>query len=206
MAHTTPRPSRARSAALAVGLALLAASAPTRAEAIDPLIGALMPMAARPAGSHCPNGWLPAMGQILSIQGNPALFALLGITYGGDGITTFALPDLRDRTPVGLGQGPGLSLLSWGEQGGNQQTNLTTANLPLHDLVAATTAAATHATPDPTRMLAQAQNAGLYASSGTPVTQIQSGPAGQSASIPTQSPYLAIVWCIATSGVYPSRP
>ena len=205
MAQTTPRPSCARAAALAAGLALLAASAPARAEAIDPYIGALIPMAGKLGGSPCPKNWLPAMGQILPIRGNTALFSLLGITYGGNGQTTFALPNLGGRTAVGVGQGPGLSLLDWGEQGGNASTTLTPQNLPLHGLTA-TTAAATHAAPGPARTLAQAQNAGLYASGGAPVTLAPSGPAGQSQPVPTMSPYLAITWCIAVSGVFPPHP
>ncbi len=203
--HTPPRPSLARQAALAAGLALLAACAPAQADADNPYLGALMPMASKTPGATCPKGWLPAEGQIPPIQGNTALFSLLGTTYGGNGTTTFGLPDLRGRTAVGLGQGPGLSQLDWGEQGGSASATLIPQNLPAHGL-AATTAAATHAAPGAARTLAQAQNAGLYASSGTPVTLAPSGPAGGSAPVPTMSPYLTIIWCIAIQGAFPQRP
>ena len=197
--------SLARTAALATSLALLTTCAPAWADAEDPYIGALMPMAGKTPGGTCPKGWLPADGRLLHLQSYTALYSLLGVSYGGDGQTTFGLPDLRGRTAVGVGQGPGLSRLDWGEQGGNDRTTLLLPNLPAHNL-AATTATATHAAPDATRTLAQAQNAGLYASGGTQVVLGQSGVAGQSQPVPTMSPYLTIIWCIATQGTFPPRP
>ena len=197
--------SLARTAALATSLALLTTCAPAWADAEDPYIGALMPMAGKTPGGTCPKGWLPADGRLLHIQSYTALYSLLGVSYGGDGQNTFGLPDLRGRTAVGVGQGPGLSQLDQGEQGGNDRTTLLLPNLPAHNL-AATTATATHAAPDATRTLAQAQNAGLYASGGTQVVLGQSGVAGQSQPVPTMSPYLTIIWCIATQGAFPPRP
>lgn len=197
--------SLARTAALATSLALLTTCAPAWADADDPYIGALMPMAGRTPGGTCPRGWLPADGRLLHLQSYTALYSLLGVSYGGDGQNTFGLPDLRGRTAVGVGQGPGLSQLDQGEQGGNDRTTLLLPNLPAHNL-AATTVTATHAAPDATRTLAQAQNAGLYASGGTPVTLAQSGVAGQGQPVPTMSPYLTIIWCIATQGAFPPRP
>ena len=197
--------SLARTAALATSLALLTTCAPAWADADDPYIGALMPMAGKTPGGTCPRGWLPADGRLLHLQSYTALYSLLGVSYGGDGQTTFGLPDLRGRTAVGVGQGPGLSQLDQGEQGGNDRTTLLLPNLPAHNL-AATTATATHAAPDATRTLAQAQNAGLYASGGTQVVLGQSGVAGQSQPVPTMSPYLTIIWCIATQGAFPPRP
>lgn len=197
--------SLARTAALATSLALLTTCAPAWADAEDPYIGALMPMAGKTPGGTCPRGWLPAEGRLLHLQSYTALYSLLGVSYGGDGQNTFGLPDLRGRTAVGVGQGPGLSQLDQGEQGGNDRTTLLLPNLPAHNL-AATTVTATHAAPDATRTLAQAQNAGLYASGGTPVTLAQSGVAGQGQPVPTMSPYLTIIWCIATQGAFPPRP
>ena len=197
--------SLARTTALATSLALLTTCAPAWADAEDPYIGALMPMAGKTPGGTCPKGWLPADGRLLHIQSYTALYSLLGVSYGGDGQNTFGLPDLRGRTAVGVGQGPGLSQLDQGEQGGNDRTTLLLPNLPAHNL-AATTVTATHAAPDATRTLAQAQNAGLYASGGTPVTLAQSGVAGQGQPVPTMSPYLTIIWCIATQGAFPLRP
>ena len=197
--------SLARTAALATSLALLTTCAPAWADAEDPYIGALMPMAGKTPGGTCPKGWLPADGRLLHLQSYTALYSLLGVSYGGDGQNTFGLPDLRGRTAVGVGQGPGLSQLDQGEQGGNDRTTLLLPNLPAHNL-AATTVTATHAAPDATRTLAQAQNAGLYASGGTQVVLGQSGVAGQSQPVPTMSPYLTIIWCIATEGAFPLRP
>ena len=210
MARTAPTPTptawRRVAAQAACGLAVLAACAPAQADS-DAFWGALMPMAGKPGGGTCPKYWLPAEGQILPISQNTVLFSIFGNTYGGNGTTTFALPDLRGRTPVGMGQGPGLSPLDWGEQGGSASTTLSSANLPAHSHgVPATAAAATHAAPGEGRTLAQAQNAGVYASGGTQVTLGQSAPAGQSAPIPTMSPYVAIIWCVATQGTFPQRP
>lgn len=194
MAHPPFRPLLHRAAC---GLALLAACAQAQAGS-EPLIGALMPMAAK-VGSACPAGWMQAAGQQLPIQAYQELFAVLGTVYGGNGETTFALPNLGGRTPVGVGQGPGLTLLARGQQGGSTGATLAADQLPPHGLMAATTAAATHATPGSGRALAQAQNAGTYASSGTPVALGQSSVAGGDGSVPvpTMSPYLAIFWCIA---------
>ena len=198
-------PSFARTAALGAGLALLAACAPAHAEGFDPFVGALMPMAGK-GGSVCPMGWAEAAGQILPIASFSTLYSLLGTAYGGDGKTTFRLPDLRGRAAVGLGQGPGLSDLAWGESGGSAQTTLTQSHLPAHHHEGASSAAATHAAPGAGRTLAQAQNAGAYASGGPPVTLAQSGLAGQNTPVSTMSPYVTITWCIALTGIYPQRP
>lgn len=85
------------------------------------------------AGNFAPRGWALCEGQLLSISENQALFSILGTTYGGDGRTTFALPDLRGRTPVGAGRGPGLSEVRQGRKMGAETTTLTTQNLPSHN-------------------------------------------------------------------------
>jgi microcystin-dependent protein len=82
--------------------------------------------------NFCPHGFAAAEGQLLSIAQNNALFALLGTTYGGDGRTTFGLPDLRGRTPVGIGTGPGLQNVNWGEHGGSQSQTLSQTQMPSH--------------------------------------------------------------------------
>src|SRR6186713_1973845 len=83
-------------------------------------------------GNFAPRGWAMCNGQILSISQNTALFSLLGTTYGGNGQTTFALPDLRGRVPMAFGQSPGGSPYDIGQTGGSEVTFLTTANLPPH--------------------------------------------------------------------------
>ena len=83
-------------------------------------------------GNFAPRGWALCDGQLLPVSQYSALFSLLGTTYGGDGRTTFALPDLRGRTPKGVGNGPGLQSVIWGERGGKEQTLITAANMPSH--------------------------------------------------------------------------
>lgn len=85
------------------------------------------------AGNFAPRNWAFCNNQILSIATNTALFSLLGTTYGGNGQTTFSLPDLRGRVPVGTGQGPGLPVIQLGELGGSPTVTLTTANMPAHN-------------------------------------------------------------------------
>lgn len=85
------------------------------------------------AGNYAPRGWAFCQGQLLSIAQNTALFSILGTTYGGNGQTTFALPDLRGRVPVGQGAGPGLSPISLGEMYGTQTVQLTTQQMPQHN-------------------------------------------------------------------------
>src|SRR5687767_4659649 len=91
------------------------------------------------AGNFAPRGWAFCQGQILSIAQNTALFSLLGTTYGGDGQTTFALPDLRGRVPVGTGQGPGLSPYQAGQKSGVENTTLLSTQMPAHVHTANTT-------------------------------------------------------------------
>src|SRR5438132_384897 len=83
-------------------------------------------------GNFNPRGWALCNGQLLSIAQNTALFSILGTTYGGNGQTTFALPDLRGRVPVHPGQGPGLSMYNLGENGGAESVTLTAAQMPAH--------------------------------------------------------------------------
>src|SRR5688572_13508567 len=85
------------------------------------------------AGNFAPRGWAFCQGQILSIAQNTALFALLGTTYGGNGQTTFALPDLRGRVPVGTGQGPGLPSVTLGELAGEPAHTLISTEMPAHN-------------------------------------------------------------------------
>lgn len=92
------------------------------------------------AGNFAPQGWAFCDGKLLSMASNQALFSLLGTTYGGDGRTTFGLPDLRGRSPVGVGAGgntgPGLSEIPWGKRGGTETVNLSSSQLPSHSHIA----------------------------------------------------------------------
>ena len=200
--HLSPR--------LAAALLALAALACAPAHAgIDAYTGSVMPF----AGNFCPRDWMPADGSELRIAQNPALFSLLGITYGGDGRDTFRLPDLRGRTPVGSnredapgGPAPGLALRSLGDEAGATFTTLTPQNMPAHiHTLPAATSAATHAAPGDGRTLAQAQNAGVYASSiGAPQVALgTSSSVGANAPFERASPTLAVTWCIAVYGDFP---
>ena len=109
------------------GLAVI--GRPRRAEADTvPYLGEIMLF----AGNFPPRGWALCNGQLLPINQNQALFSLLGTTYGGNGQTTFALPNLKDRIPVGMGEGVGLTARETGEMGGETDVTLTEAQLPIH--------------------------------------------------------------------------
>ena len=92
----------------------------------DPLLGNVEIF----AGNFAPKGWAICAGQMLSIAQNTALFSLIGSTYGGDGRTSMGLPDIRGRTPIGVGSGPGLSSHGWGQYGGSELSYITHNNLP----------------------------------------------------------------------------
>lgn len=180
-----------------------------------------------------PQGWAACDGRLLSISSNTALFSLLGTTYGGNGQTTFALPDLRGRVPVGFGQGPGLSSHDMGQVGGAEQVTAAARSVAPPAPSEATAAPPARSAPPPNAaghthpLVATAGPAGAVTLSvgaavggtgegGTLPPQPAPPPPTpppppppplpqQSQPIPTQSPYLALNWCIAVQGIYPSR-
>jgi microcystin-dependent protein len=154
-------------------------------------------------GNFAPRGWAFCNGQLLSIAQNTALFSLLGTTYGGNGQTTFALPDLRSRAPVHFGQGPGLTNRDLGEQGGEETHTLITTEMPAHSHPAgANNSGQTTNRPAD----AVAARGGAYASSAdTSMGPASSPPAGGSQPHNNMQPYLAINYIIALEGIYPSR-
>ena len=163
------------------------------------------------AGTFAPRGSAFCDGQILPISTNTALFSLLGTTYGGNGVTTFALPDLRGRVPMGAGSGPGLTPRTLGERSGAETITLTVNQLPSHTHTATlnvSTAAATATSPSGNVLAAAerevyAPSASMVAASASAVT-VQAAGGGQPVSV--MQPYLVISFCIATQGIYPSRP
>ena len=159
-----------------------------------------------------PKNYALCANQLLSIQQNQALFSILGTTYGGNGIQNFALPDLRGRTYVGCGQGPGLSDYVLGEMTGTQSVTLLQSNLPQHNhLMSVNNAAAT--VSDPTgAVLSQ----GPIVGGATVATYSTSGPnatmnpgtiatAGGNQPVSVLQPYLAVNFSICLYGLFPSR-
>jgi len=164
------------------------------------------------AGSFAPREWAFCDGQLLGISQNDALFSLLGTTYGGDGRTNFALPDMRDRLPVHQGSGLGLTLKRIGSIYGIENVTLTSAQMPSHKHdFSATTDIST--VSDPTNNVLAAQNDGdeYYFSSDTDPTETQElnsntlGLAGQNNSHTNMMPSLCLNFIIATVGIYPTR-
>jgi len=174
----------------------------------DPFIGEIRMF----AGNFAPRGWQFCQGQILAIAQNTALFSILGTTYGGNGQTTFALPDLRGRYPMQQGQGPGLTPRTLGEQGGTENVTLLTTQMPAHNhTLGAFNAGATSSTPAGQVMAGAFDNstqADVNAYAGTPNTTMNPqaiGAAGGSQPHNNMSPYLCLNFIIATEGIYPSR-
>jgi len=159
------------------------------------------------AGNYQIQGWAFCNGQLLSISQNTALFAILGTTYGGNGTTTFALPDLRGRVPVGFGSGPGLSPIDLGEVGGGQTAVLTTANMPAHQhpligsSLTGNASLPTGAVPANSGALDKEYSTDL----GSPVAMAPTGIAGSNVPFGIMDPYLGINYQIALQGIFPSR-
>jgi microcystin-dependent protein len=158
--------------------------------------------------NFAPRGWAFCNGQLMPISENTALFSLLGTIYGGDGRTTYALPDLRGRSMIQHGQAPGLSSFPIGARGGWENVTLTLNNMPNHRHVV--TATTNDATLDEAATGARFGTAGtpIYASGGTGTVGLAADSTtavGGSQSFSIQNPYLSVSICIALVGIYPSR-
>lgn len=169
------------------------------------------------AGTFYPINTLLCQGQLLSISQNTALFSLVGTTYGGDGTTTFALPNLCGRAPVGVGEGAGLSNIQLGQAGGVEQVTLTTANMPAHNHSATGGLKVTNQTgdsrsPQGQYLAATSPNLKPYNSSSDGSTlaagslTVTLQPAGGSQPVDIRTPYIAMNYTIAVEGIYPTRP
>jgi microcystin-dependent protein len=154
------------------------------------------------AGNFAPRGWAFCNGQVLAIAQNQALFSLLGTTYGGNGQTTFALPDLRGRVPIHPGQGPGLSPVDLGEISGVEVVTLTTSQLPPH----------TH--PQPATNGEQTTNrpnnalparGGVYSNESDGSLLHPTLTVGGGQPHENRQPFLGLNYIIALEGIYPSR-
>lgn len=152
-------------------------------------------------------GWAFCDGQLLAISQNTALFSLLGTTFGGDGRTTFALPDLRGRSMVHPGNGPGLNPVQWGQRGGGNRQTLTLSNMPSHShtLRSANTPGTERI---PTGRTIAGNTGGFAFVDGNPDASMNSNSIlsnGGSQSFSIQNPYLGIYIQIAMVGIFPSR-
>lgn len=157
--------------------------------------------------NFAPVGWAFCSGQILSIAQNTALFSLLGTTYGGNGTQTFALPDLRGRTPAHQGSGLGLTTRVEGEVYGTESVTLLPTEIPQHTHTPmASSAGATATSPSANVWAAQPDGYYAYASGGgAPMQPAALATAGGSQPHENRQPYLVLNFCIALTGVFPSR-
>jgi len=154
-----------------------------------------------------PKGWAFSNGQLLPLSQNTALFSLLGTTYGGDGKSNFALPDMQGNAPMHPGQGPGLSLHDLGEVGGSETITLLESEMPSHSHAAMSSVADATDNSPANELLAKGNGIGQYAAPGAVVQLSDSAlaPAGGDQSHNNMQPYLTLSFCIALQGVYPPR-
>ena len=210
---------------VASSLALIAGLGVSQsAVASDPLLGEIKMV----GFGFAPRGYAKCDGQLLPIAQNSALFSLLGTTYGGDGRTTFGLPDLRGRVAIHPGEGPGLSEYRWGQKGGVEMVTLNTSQIPSHNHSASTTVDSIDATLNGidsrgdkatpgSHSLASKSRTNIYSSSapnvamhadsisatGTASTTVNN--TGGNQAHENRMPYLSIYHVIATVGIFPSR-
>ena len=174
-------------------------------------------------GNFAPKSWAFCEGQLLPIQTNTALFSILGTSYGGNGTTTFGLPDLRGRSPVGMGHGPGLSNINIGEMSGTEVVTLTVPQLPAHSapvsvavaIPASSAGTSVAAAPSDTAVLGPVAAAGrpgtLYATDAADTTLKPFNATGTTSSVganmPVQirDPYMGTNFIIALQGIFPTR-
>ncbi len=156
-----------------------------------------------------PSGWAFCNGQLMPISQNTALFALLGTFYGGDGKSTFALPDMMGNAPMQTGQGAGLSERFLGEQSGVESITLLVSEIPVHThTLRATLEPGDNKLPTPAMSLAQSTEGVAYLGGSPTLTQMAPqalSPAGGSLPHNNMQPYLTLSFCIALQGVFPPR-
>jgi microcystin-dependent protein len=159
------------------------------------------------AGNFPPYGWAYCDGAILPIAQYTALFSLMGTTYGGDGKSTFALPNLMGRAPMHAGQGPGLSQRYQGETAGSDTVALTKAQTGSHVHIMQSVASPTSTSPAGNALAPTSDGSPAYnvANQHVKMNESSVGPAGQGAPHNNLQPYLALSFIIALQGIYPSR-
>lgn len=171
---------------------------------MDPFIGQIQAF----GFNFAPRGWAKCEGQLISIAENNALFALLGTMYGGDGRTTFGLPDLRGRSIVGVGNGPGLGNIVQGARGGSESVTLTTNNLPSHNHAVSVSVNTGNGEESAAQNAIISNHTGAFseaATAGAVLGGVASSPAGVGQPFNNRNPFLGINYCIALQGIFPSR-
>lgn len=187
------------SAALA-GMALFAGAA----QAQDPFVGQIEAY----GFNFCPQGYMAASGQTLPISQNTALFSLYGTMYGGNGTSTFALPNLNGHRAMGAGHGPALSMRPQGSVTGTETATMTTATMPSHEHLFLGSTAANSSGNAAGHTVGTFPSAMAYSDPGTSDVQMHAGTigsAGGSQPFNINGPYLAVTYCVALQGIYPSR-
>ena len=159
------------------------------------------------AGNFAPRGWAFCDGQLLAVSQNDALFSLFGTIYGGDGRTTFGLPDLRGRLPIHAGSGPGLSPRRLGAKAGSEKETLTVNQLPSHSHAFRANTAFANETGPGGNVLAQSTTLNQYFEAGQTAELAASAvtAVGGSRSHSNLMPFLCINFIVALVGIYPSR-
>ncbi len=180
---------------------------------MEPFIGQIILF----AGNFAPRGWAFCDGQLLDIASHSALFSILGTTYGGNGRTNFALPELRGRVPVHPGNGPGLPPVALGEKAGNASTTLNINNMPSHTHTATSTLAVPcHVTDngnsdDPSGNALGLSPEDIYSSAATDASLraltggVTLANTGNGTSFSNMQPFLGLNYIIALTGIFPSR-
>jgi microcystin-dependent protein len=158
------------------------------------------------AGNFAPRGWALCDGQLLAVAQNDALFALFGTLYGGDGRTTFGLPELRGRIPIHAGSGPGLSTRALGQRSGSETATVSANQLPSHTHAFFATTNAAEDTAPAGHAAATATGADLYGS-GTPILMSAEGTTntGGGQSHANVMPFLCVNFIVSLTGIFPSR-
>ena len=170
---------------------------------LEPFVGEIRMF----AGNFAPRGWALCDGQLLAISQNDALFSLLGIIYGGDGRTTFGLPDMRSRIPVHAGAGPGLSSRSQGANAGVENATITNTQLPLHSHQISASGSNAEDTLATDKVLASVTGGDLYRATGSlqSLNNQSISNTGGSRSHTNLMPYLCVHYIVALFGIFPSR-
>lgn len=196
-----------KSTLILLSISLVASLSSTRnvAAAPEPFIGEMMLV----PYSFCPKNWTEASGQQLLISQHQALFSLLGTTYGGDGRTTFAVPDLRGRAPIHGGYAPGMSThYREGQRGGSDSFYIAIENMPSHNhRVQASNNIANKSGPGRKLPAVHSTDFNMYHDGGATrlMNEAMITHTGGNQPIYNRSPYLVMKWCIAINGTYPSR-